>query len=58
MKKFRTAGSVIIMAIAAVVGFFIGSAVSGSDGGFGCAILLTLISGIGCIVYALDNRED
>lgn len=57
MKKFRTVVSVIIMAIAAVVGFFIGSSVSGSDGGFGCAILLTLISGIACIVYALDNRE-
>ena len=58
MKKFKTVGSVIIMAIAAVVGFFIGSAVSGSDGGFGGAILLALISGIACIVYALDNRED
>lgn len=58
MKKFKTVGSIIIMAIAAVVGFFIGSAVSGSDGGFGCAILLALISGIACIVYALDNRED
>ncbi len=58
MKKFKTVGSVIIMAIAAVGGFFIGSAVSGSDGGFGCAILLALISGIACIVYALDNRED
>lgn len=57
MKKFRTVVSVIIMAIAAVVGFFIGSVVSGSDGGFGCAILLALISGIACIVYALDNCE-
>ena len=53
MKKFRTVGSVIIMAIAAVVGFF-----SGSDGGFGCAILLALISGIACIVYAIDNRKN
>ncbi len=58
MKKFKTVGSVIIMAIAAVVGFFIGSTFSGSDGGFGGAILLALISGIACIVYALDNRED
>ncbi len=58
MKKFRTVVSVITMAIAAVVGFFIGSTFSGSDGGFGCAILLALISGIACIVYALDNRED
>ena len=58
MKKLRTVGSVIIMAIAAVVGFFIGSTFSGSDGGFGCAILLTLISGIACIIYTLDNREN
>lgn len=58
MKKFKTVGSVITMAIAAVVGFFIGSTFSGSDGGFGGAILLALISGIACIVYALDNRED
>lgn len=58
MKKLRTVVSVIIMAIAAVVGFFIGSAVSGSDGGFGCAILLALISGIACIVYAIDNRKN
>ena len=49
MKKFRTAGS---------VGFFIGSTFSGSDGGFGCAILLALISGIACIVYAIDNRKN
>ena len=46
------------MAIAAVVGFFIGSTVSGPDGGFGCAILLALISGIACIVYAIDNRKN
>lgn len=58
MKKFKTVGSVIIMTIAAVVGFFIGSSVSGSDGGFGCAMLLTLISGIACIVYAIDNRKN
>ena len=58
MKKFITVVSVIIMAIAAAVGFFIGSTFSGSDGGFGCAILLTLISGIACIIYTLDNREN
>ena len=58
MKKFRTVVSVIIMAIAAVVGFFIGSSVSGSDGGFSCAILLELISGIACIVYAIDNHKN
>lgn len=58
MKKFRTVGSVIIMVIAAVVGCFIGSTFSGSDGGFGCAILLALISGIACIVYAIDNHKN
>ena len=58
MKKFRTVGSVIIMAIAAIVGFFIGSTFGGSDGGFDCAILLTLTSGIACIVYAIDNHKN
>ena len=45
MNKFRTAGAVIIMALAAVIGIFIGAA------------LLTLIAGMGCIVYAIDNRN-
>lgn len=53
-KKFRTVASVIIMVIAALVGFFAGSVLS--DGLHG-AILFALISGIGCIVYTVDNPE-
>ena len=54
MKKFRTVASVIIMVIAALAGFFAGSALN--DGLHG-AILFALISGIGCIVYTVDNPE-
>ena len=54
MKKFRTAGAVIIMALAAVIGIFVGAALGDAVGG---AILLTLIAGVGCIVYAIDNRN-
>ena len=54
MKKFRTVGAVIIMALAAVAGTFAGAALGDTVGG---AILLTLIAGIGCIVYVIDNRD-
>ena len=54
MRKLRTVGAVIIMALAAVAGIFAGAALGDPRGG---AILLTLIAGIGCIVYAIDNRD-
>ncbi len=54
MNKFRTAGAVIIMTLAAVIGIFIGAALGDAVGG---AILFALIAGIGCIVYAIDNRD-
>ena len=54
MKKFRTAGTVIIMAFAAAVGTFAGAALGDTLGG---AILFALIAGMGCIVYAIDNRD-
>lgn len=55
MKKFRTAVSVIVMALAGTVGFFIGAAL---EDGFGGAILFSIISGISCIVYTLDNCKE
>ncbi len=55
MQKFRTAVSVIIMVVAGTVGFFIGAAMNEPLNG---AILLSGISGIACIVYAIDNREN
>ncbi len=55
MKKFRTAVSVLIMAIAGTVGLFVGGAMNEALNG---AILFSMISGIACIVYTIDNREE
>lgn len=55
MKKFRTVACVIIMAIAAITGFFIGAALNEAMGG---AILFSLIVGIACIVYNIDNSGE
>lgn len=53
MKKFRTVISLIAMAIAGIVGFFIGATVNEAMGG---AILFSMITGIACIVYSIDNQ--
>ncbi len=55
MKKERTIVSVMIMILVGIVGFFIGSTL---DNSFGGAILFSMISGIGCIIYTLDNRRE
>ena len=54
MNKFRTVGSVIIMVIAGVAGIYIGGMTF--DEPIGGAILFSMISGIACIVYAIDNQ--
>lgn len=55
MNKFRTAISIIIMVIAGVVGFFIGATLDEALSG---AILFSMIAGIACIVYIIDNRSE
>ena len=55
MKKFRTVACVLIMAIAAIVGFFIGAFLNEAMGG---AVLFSMIAGIACIVYNIENREE
>lgn len=55
MKKFRTIISVIIMVIAGIVGLFIGLTMNNALGG---AILFSMIAGIACIIYAIDNQEE
>lgn len=55
MKKFRTVVSLIVMLIAGVIGFFLGATLNEAMLG---AILFSMISGIACIVYAIDNKED
>lgn len=42
------------MILAAIVGFFAGSAL---DNGFGGAILLSMIAGFACVVYTSDNTN-
>ena len=55
MNKFRTAISIIIMVIAGVGGFFIGATMDAALSG---AILFSMIAGIACIVYTIDNRSE
>ena len=55
MKNYRTVACVIIMAIAAIAGFFIGATLDEAMGG---AILFSMIAGIACIVYSIENREE
>lgn len=54
MKKFRTVGSIIIMVIAGIIGLFVGLAL---NEGLNGAILFSLIAGIACVIYTIDNRE-
>ena len=54
MKKFRTAASVITMVIAGTAGFFIGATLDNALGG---AFLFSMIAGIACVIYTIDNRE-
>ena len=54
MNKFRTVVSLIIMIIAGIIGFFAGAAL---EAGLNGAILFSLIAGIGCIIYTIDNQE-
>ena len=54
MKKFRTAASVITMLIAGTAGSFIGTALNNAPGG---AILFSMIAGVACVIYTIDNQE-
>lgn len=54
MNKFRTVVSLIIMIVAGIAGFFAGAFL---DAGLNGAILFSLIAGIACIIYTVDNQE-
>ena len=54
MNKFRTVVSVIVMVLAGAAGLFVGALLG--DGLRG-AILFSMIAGIACVIYALDNPE-
>lgn len=53
MKKFRTVAAVITMVIAGTSGFFIGAALDNALGG---AFLFSMIAGISCVIYAIENQ--
>lgn len=55
MRKFRTVASLIIMIIAGIVGFFAGAFFNEAIGG---ATLFSMVAGIACIIYAIDNRNE
>ena len=50
----KTIGSLMVMIIAAILGFFLGIPLGSGIGG---AILLSLIAGIACIVYAIEKAS-
>lgn len=54
MKSFRTEVSVVVMVIAGIAGYYIGAVLGQAMEG---AILLSMIAGIACIIYTIDNRE-
>ena len=54
MKKLRTVASLIIMIIAGIVGLFVGAFFNEAIGG---AILFSMIAGIACVIYTIDNRN-
>lgn len=55
MKKFRTVVSVIVMIVASIFGIFIGATFNEPLSG---AILFSLIAGIACVIYVIDNPNE
>ena len=55
MNKFRTKVSVILMVITGIIGFFVGKLLDGE--GLNGAILFSLITGIACVIYTIDNKN-
>ncbi len=50
----KTVGAVIIMAIAAFIGLFLGAYLDNTIGGM---LLLAFIAGIACVVYTIEKTS-
>lgn len=50
----KTIGAIFAMVVASIVGFFIGAALNDIVGGM---ILMVLISGIACIIHAIETSN-
>ena len=55
MKKFGTIISLIAMVLYGMLGFLIVAVLGNAFGG---AILFSMIAGIACVVYTVDNRDE
>ena len=55
MKKFRTIVSLVIMVVAGIVGIYAGGYFRDAIGG---ATLFSMIAGIACIIYTIDNHNE
>ena len=56
MKKIRTVVSLILMVLAGLAGFFVAAMLETNP--FGGAILFSMIAGIACVIYTIDNRDE
>ena len=54
MRLFRMTISIFVMLIACLFGFFVGIRIDEAMGG---AILFSLIAGIACVIYVIENQE-
>ena len=54
MRLFRMIVSIFVMLIAGLIGFFVGIRIDEAMGG---AILFSLIAGIACVIYVIENQE-
>lgn len=54
MRLFRMIISIFVMLIAGLIGFFVGIRIDEAMSG---AILFSLIAGIACVIYAIENQE-
>ena len=54
MRLFRMSISIFVMLIAGLIGFFVGIRIDEAMGG---AILFSVIAGIACVIYTIENQE-
>ena len=54
MRLFRMIISIFVMLIAGLIGFFVGIRIDEAMSG---AIIFSLIAGIACVIYAIENQE-
>ena len=54
MRLFRMIISIFVMLVAGLSGFFVGIRIDEAMGG---AILFSVIAGIACVIYTIENQE-